>query len=118
MTFNPQYSWFFKRFNRGVPDETIAFYGPIHENDPDSLEMELQRNEELFLSMKQTEKRPSAWLTTKRFIWDNNKEKHQFYLKEIAYVRLEILNKPDIPSDNPDHYDLALQIRCTSLDKI
>ncbi len=63
--------------------------------------------------MKQTAKSPSAWLTTKRFIWDNNKEKHQLYLKEIAYVRLEIINKPDIPSDNPDHYDLALQIRTT-----
>ena len=56
-------------------------------------------------------KSSAGWLTTKRFVWDGAEGRRQFWLNQITDVELKILGSPEVPSDNPDLYELGLGIK-------
>jgi hypothetical protein len=111
MTFAPKLSWFLRRFNRGIPDKHISFWNPDAQNDRQHFGVDLDASEDPVLSMIASLKSSAGWLTTKRFVWDGAEGRQQFWLDQIADVELKILGRPEVPSDNPDLYELGLGIK-------
>ena len=111
MTFAPKFGWFFRRFNRGIPDEHISFWKPDTENDRKHFGVDLDASEDPILSMIASPKSSAGWLTTKRFVWDSAEGRQQFWLDQITDIEPKTLGRPEIPSDNPDLYELGLGIK-------
>lgn len=110
MTFAPNFSWFFRRFNRGFPDEHILFWKPDTQNDRQHFGVEVDATEHPILSMIASPKSSARWLTTKRFVWDGAEGRQQFWIDQITDVELKIMGRPEVPSDNRDLYELGLGI--------
>jgi hypothetical protein len=111
MTFAPNFSWFLRRFNRGIPDEHISFWNPDTQNDRQHFGVDLDSGEDPVLSMIASPKSSAGWLTTKRFVWDGAEGRQQFSLSQITDIEIKILGRPEIPSNNPDFYELGLGIK-------
>jgi hypothetical protein len=111
MTFSPKFAWFFRRFNRGIPGEHISFWNPDTQNDRQHFCVDLDADEDPVLSMIASPKSSAGWLTTKRFVWDCAEGRQQFWLDQITDVEPKILGRPEVPSDNPERYELSLAIK-------
>ena len=111
MTFAPKFSWFFRRFNRGIPDEHISFWKPDNQRDRERFGVDLGVYEDPVLSMSASPKNSAGWLTTKRFVWDCAEGRQQFWLNQITDLELKIMGRPEVPSNNPALYELSLWIK-------
>lgn len=113
MTFVPKFPWFYRRFNRGWPDEHILFWKPDADDNRRNFGIDLDASEAPVLLMRASPKNCAAWLTTERFIWDSKEGMQQFRLGQIVAIETKILERPEIPSDNPDLYKVGLRIKLT-----
>ncbi len=111
MTFAPKFGWFFRRFNRGIPDEHISFWKQETQDNRLHFGVDLGADEDPVLSMIASPKSSAAWLTTKRFVWDGAEGRQQFWLVQITGLDIKILGRPEVPSDNPDLHELGLRIK-------
>ena len=91
MAFTPKFAWFYRRFNRGLPDECISFWMSGSQNDHQDLGIDLDAAEDPVLSMIASPKNSAGWLTTKRFIWDSAEERP---CDEIHFPGLCLARRP------------------------